>query len=207
MRDREQEILQVLANCVRAMSVKQVARGWWSESRWGLARARRSLRDLADADWLRIRRVLSRPIQSLGGPLVVWEPENPKPDFANLSRKLHRRAMTSAEMTTIVMATSKTTSLFGEGSLPTIKLTQMTHDLHVAEVFLTYRDLGMPDGRWVGEDRLARDWPIQQRPDAVLRGEDGVLSRAVEYGGDYKSQRLTELHDGISRAALSYEIW
>ena len=39
--------------------------------------------------------------------------------------------------------------------------------------------------RWIGEDNLPFSWPVQQRPDAVLRSVAGSTYRAIEYGGDY----------------------
>jgi len=83
----------------------------------------------------------------------------------------------------------------------------MTHDLNVAELFLHYRREGLPNHRWTSEDRLPRDWPIPERPDAVVRDDAGEIIRAVEYGGDYPASRLAELHAGLSRIGLSYEVW
>jgi len=54
---------------------------------------------------------------------------------------------------------------------------------------------------------LPRDWPIKQRPDALLQSEEGDFVRAVEYGGDYPASRLMELHTGLSSIGLAYEIW
>ena len=80
-------------------------------------------------------------------PLFSWQPTESKPDFSRLSQQLHRRAMVPAEIVSVVYATSKSNSLFGKGTLPKVKLTQMTHDLHVAEIFLTYRAAGLQSMR------------------------------------------------------------
>jgi hypothetical protein len=209
MRPHEQEILSVVTNCVRALTVRQVARSWWSDSRKGVARAETSLHELADDGWLQLQTVLARPVPLLQAPLATWMPGDRVPGFPNLSKLLHQRAMVPAKLATVIFATSKSTALFGKGALPKIKLTQMTHDLQLAEIFLVYRSRGLPIDQWLGEDHLPHSWPIQQRPDSVLKRTDGTIYRAIEYGGDYSPERLAELHEALSSIGdgLPYEIW
>ena len=83
----------------------------------------------------------------------------------------------------------------------------MTHDLNVSEIYLHYRKSGLPNRCWISEDRLPHDWPLRERPDALLRNNDGQIVRAVEYGGDYPATRLAELHVGLSSIGIGYEIW
>ena len=115
MSDREKEILRVVCNCVRVLSTDQVARTWWSDTRWGSCRAKEALWDLAARDWLCMQPVLARPIQPLRRPLLVWEAGNAIPPFEDLSRQLGERARSQPVVTTIVYATSKAVSLFGRG--------------------------------------------------------------------------------------------
>lgn len=203
---RDEEIVRTLANAVRVMSLQQIAREWWTDTRWGRSRATRTLDELAVEDLLHVRRVLSRPIKQLKSPIFNWEVGDGQPNFAQLSAELHRRAMRSPAMVTIVFATRRSVTLFGGNRLPTIKLTQTTHDLHVSEVFLHYRQSGRKR-QWLSEDQLPADWPIRERPDAVLCDDDGQIVRALEYGGDYPAERLANLHDGLAWAGLSYELW
>ncbi len=147
MRSREKEILAALTNCVRVMTLDQVARIWWSEKRWGISRAKKSLRELADAGWVIFCDVTSRPIYRLERPLFSWQPADSEPAFSELSQQLHQRAMVSAEIVSVVYATGQSNSLFGAGTLPKVKLTQMTHDLHVAEIYLAYRATGLRSSR------------------------------------------------------------
>lgn len=88
-----------------------------------------------------------------------------------------------------------------------IKLTQMTHDLHVGEVLLSYRRRGYDLRRWVGEDYFPATWPLRERPDALLIDERGRFSRVIEYGGDYSVDRLLKSHQAAARVDLAYEIW
>ena len=206
MRDRDEEIVRIVANTVRVLSLQQVAREWWSDTRWGRSRAKRTVEELAVEDLLHVRRVLSRPIELLKAPLLRWQHGDQEPDFESLARQLHGRAKQPARMVKIIFATPRSVALFSRHGLPTIKLTQMTHDLHVSEVFLHYRRRGETNA-WRSEDQLPADWPIRERPDAVLCDVNGDIVHAVEYGGDYPAERLAELHDGLSWAGLSYEIW
>ena len=206
----EHELLDVLANHVRFLAVAQLARASFSGQRLSGRRAAHTALTLADSGWLRLAKVFARPLQSLSQPLCQWRHAEPVPDFAVLSRRLHRRASLSAALTTIVTATAKTCTLFGatRSSAACIKLTQTTHDLQVAEVFLRYVARGFPRGvHWVGEDVLPETWPIRQRPDALLVDDAGQYVRAVEYGGDYSEERLIDLHLGLSSIPLTYEIW
>ena len=205
----EREILVVLANHVRMLSLPQVARTWWTENRRGLRRARESAQRLAEEGWLDSYRVFSRPVAPLSEPLVVWTVNQRPPDFPQLSAWLHRRASASAAVTTVITAARKTHTLFGRGVVPSRpKLTQITHDLHVAEIFLAYRARGFDERqRWVPEDHFPDTWPIREQPDAILLDGDGQFKRAVEYGGDYSVDRLIRLHYALARIRLPYEIW
>ena len=207
MRRREEQILRALANDVRVFSLTQVARVWWSSTRWGRSRAKAAMIELDSSGWLQVHRSLARPVYELYQPLVSWSPSDETPDFWELSRVLHRRANTAASMTTFVFASARSVAMFGRGRAPSVKLTQMTHDLQVAEVYLRYRTNGLSARHWVSEDRLPHDWPLKQRPDATVTNEEGEIHRAVEYGGDYPPSRLVEMHEGLSSIQMDYEIW
>jgi hypothetical protein len=189
------------------MTVAQIAGTWWTDTRWGRNRAGAALNQLAADGWLHVQRALSRPVQLFVSPLVSWQPGDRRPDFDAAARSLHQRAMADAKPLKVVFAASRAVIFFGTGRAPNVKLTQMTHDLNVSELYLHYRRSGLPDHCWTSEDRLPRDWPLKVRPDALLRNEAGDVVRAVEYGGDYTVSRLAELHTGLSRVELAYEMW
>jgi len=163
--------------------------------------------ELETSGWLQIHRSLARPVTELHQPLMSWTSGSDEPDFWRLSRVLHKRAMQDASMTSFVFASPRSIVLFGQGRAPSVKLTQMTHDLHVAEVYLRYRTDGLSSRNWLSEDRLPREWPLRERPDAVLSDDEGRVCRAVEYGGNYPPKRLAELHAALSSIELAYEIW
>ena len=207
MKPHEEQILRALANDIRALSMRQLARTWWTDTRWGRSRAEAAMKELESGGWLRIHRSFARSISELYRPLMSWQPGDDTPNFWRVSRVLHRRSMKHASMTTFVFAGSRSIALFGEGRAASVRITHMTHDLHVTEVYLRYRTNGLSSRHWVSEDRLPRDWPLRERPDATLADDAGRIYRAVEYGGNYPPMRLAALHDGFSSIELRYEIW
>lgn len=209
MRLWEREIVEALAGKVRAFSVEQIERTWWTESRAGRRQAKDSIRRLERAGWLEVRRVIARAVLPLAAPILCWRPGEPAPEFLDIAKLLHQRSGGFATATTVCLPTKQTKALFGAASTANrFKLTQTTHDLHVAEVFLKYRADGFDVGRcWIGEDNLPRYWPIAARPDALLLDDIGVVICAVEYGGDYSPERLQSFHSAFSRSGLAYELW
>ena len=126
--------------------------------------------------------------------------------FPELSRLLHRRARKSASVTTIFFATPKSRELLGRGGRGVRpRLTQLSHDLQVSEVFLHYRENNQ-QAFWLHEDFLD-DWPTKERPDAVLINERGQFVRAIEYGGAYSPARLQAMQNAFSRQGIPLEIW
>lgn len=205
----EQDLLFVLANHVRILSLSQVAHTWWAGQRQASRRARESVQSMQQQGWVTLRRVLARPIVSLSHPLHISTSGSRQPGFDLLSKTLRSRARTDAKMTQILVATPKTRDLFGNGRVKgaRLKLTQMTHDLHVTEIFLVYRRNKVDLRGWLSEDELPETWPLRQRPDALLVDSQGELLRAIEYGGDYPIDRLVALHNAFTSIDLPYEIW
>jgi hypothetical protein len=140
--------------------------------------------------------------------LFAWRHGRPEPEFGDVANYLRRRARTEAKVIQVVTAEPKARRFFGVGDQRSLKLTQVTHDLHVSEVFLRYYETGFAVFRdWVGEDCLPRPWPLRERPDALVREKGGKTLRAVEYGGEYTAHRLAKLHSGFQKINMPYEIW
>ena len=115
--------------------------------------------------------------------------------------------MSDAKFATIAYAAKRAVRFFGSGPAPSVKLTQLTHDLNVSEIYLRVFQSRDDGTRWLSEDRLPRDWPMRERPDAVLADESGKTLLAIEYGGDYPVSRLQELHTSFAKADLGYQLW
>jgi hypothetical protein len=204
----EREILVVLANHLRVVSIAQMARIWWAGLRTGTQRARASMKSLDRNGWVKFCQVLSRPVEPLKTPIVSWGQGAKTPDFGEVSRFLRRRSHRPAYATPVVTAARKTRALFGKGDTRSLKLTQVTHDLHVAEIYFRYWETGYAVSRyWVSEDYLPKPWGVRERPDAILQDGEGNILRALDYGGNYTPGRLAKLHDGLAYLAIPYEIW
>jgi len=208
MNSWEADMLRVLSGDLRIVSLEQAARIWWPDQKRALRNAREAVQKLEFVGWLKVHRALSRPVAELSAPVFVWEPGQPTPPFRELSQQLRRRALADARVVTILAAGPRTRKFHGQSSRGRcIKLTQVTHDLHVAEVWRHHREQGFARHRWIGEDGLSSDWPARQIPDAVLLSEQGHYLKAIEYGGGYPVTRLRNLHRGLSAINLGYELW
>ena len=210
MTPREKEIIGVLVNRVRVLNLEQVARTWWSKSPCGISRAKKTLDNLQADGWLRAPEAFSRPVKEMQRPLVDWRIGDRTPNFDRIEKQLGARAAKPSTKSTFLYATRKANQIFGRDRLQSVKLTQLTHDLGVAEIFLIYRHHSEYWRGWIAEDHLPKNWPSKQKPDALLQSERGRWIRAIEYGGAYKVDRLVELHNtfcNLGGIGVDYEIW
>lgn len=207
MKHHQRQIIKVLADSVRAMTLEQISEHWWTNTRWGRSRAKASMRELASNGWINLQNALVRKIHRPRCPLLVWKPGDVQPVFEQTARVLQRRAKFDAKFVTVAYASRRAVVFFGNGPAPSIKLTQLTHDLNVSEVYLHIFRGRESELRWLSEDRLPRSWPIRERPDAVLIDATGKVVRAIEYGGDYPASRLEQLHVSLAKAEIGYELW
>ncbi|MBX3412408.1 MAG: hypothetical protein KF708_06955 [Pirellulales bacterium] len=206
---RDGEILEVLARRVRLMSACQAASVWWPDQAAGSVNAFRRLRRLVSQHALLEFHVLAQPLLPLHGPLYQWRPEQPPPDFLAIERLLRVRWHAAATRMTVFVASPATLLSTGVQHRPPIKNhCQVTHDLHVTQVYLRYR-LDHPElaSGWLGEDELAPSRRDQILPDAVIADGKGDPCWAVEFGGKYRAERLERFHVDCEARRLPYELW
>jgi len=209
MTPRDKEILTTLCSKVRFLSLEQIAGAWWQGTSDSKGQAWKRLKRLSEIRWLTISRVLARPILTLEKPVLEWHPDEPRPIFSAVSKKLKTRWKESAREVVVFLASRQAKAIFGGQVLGVVKnLCQTTHDLHVAEVYLRYRR-EMPEvaDQWVGEDAIALERKGGKVPDALLRDADGSTLRAVEFGGAYAAERVEAFHLHCEQQAIPYEMW
>jgi hypothetical protein len=209
MTPREEEILRLLCFAVRFFSLEQVARTWWSGQPREIRRARQRMRTLARNGWERPLTILARPLLKMDAPVFEWHLDGQDPDIAAVSRALRNRWKEPARDVEIFLATPRATAVMGGGALGSVRnLCQTTHDLHVSQVFLFYRE-NRPDqaSLWVGEDSVIPLNEHEKRPDAVLLNEAKEILRVIEFGGAYKADRVQAVHDFCWQRNLPYELW
>ena len=209
MTPRDEEIVTLLCFAVRFFALEQVARTWWSDQPREIRRARKRMLTLARNGWVRPLTILARPLLKLESPIFEWRPGSLDPEVPCVSRKLQSRWKQPARDVEIFLATPRATAVMGGGAPGSVtNLCQTTHDLHVAEVFLFYRE-NRPQlaSLWVGEDSIIQRSEHEKRPDAVLLNGSREILRVVEFGGAYKPGRVQAFHDFCLKRNLSYELW
>lgn len=204
---RDLDILHALGNAVRCMELSQIAALWWTPNLSGVKNAAKRLAKLTECELLRSEEILAHPLLQLSEPMIVWNPGDDPPHFAALSWRLQRRWTHHPVRRRVYYCSPRARALLGAAGHGKIKNhCQLTHDLHVAEVFAVYRR-NWPEqaADWYGEDSQPPRFG-EMRPDAVL-AKQGMTYLAVEFGGRYPATRLAELHEYFARRELRYQIW
>lgn len=205
---REREILLALTHKVRFLSLAQVARTFFPAAKHPPAAARRGLRRLLDADLLARERANIHPELALIEPAACWQPGDQTPPLGPLAYQLARRWTEPNQPTTYFFATPRAARLMGgQGGAPK-RHYQLNHDLHVATVYLRFRERDPEVAlRWVSEDLLPPPDSGAKHPDAMIRDATGNPVLVVEFGGAYDVPSLEKLHTHCAVQKLPYELW
>ena len=205
--DRDRDILVTLATRLRFLALRQVASWWQSPS--AAQSARRRLAQLEAEGMVVLSRVHAEPLLELRAPIVAWIPGHPAPDFRAVSNTLNSRWPVVAPAALMVYRASRTTNnrFGGPGRLAPLSADQITHDLHVSEVYVQLRRTDPATASaWIGEDVLGKAGYRMKDPDAIVRRPDGS-DIAIEFGGRYDKQRVEEFHQDCERRNRPYELW
>jgi hypothetical protein len=145
-------------------------------------------------------------------PLWTWSPGDPEPAYGHVLWQLERRwRSTQARRTTICWATQRAAQRFGGVAEFKNHASQVEHDLGTAAVLTRLHEIGSPMvAGWTGEMILNRDYRqaawLGKRPDAAVV-DNGVVSRVIEFCGQYTIRRLHGFHRHFRRFALPYDLW
>lgn len=208
---RDREVIEALTRRVRLLTLAQIARTWWPEATGPLTLARRRLDRLAAAGYLESADRLARPEIRLAKPLARWKPGRPVPDAARISH-LGRSRFTDAPRTHRIFWASPRTMREHVGIRTRAPRTnEISHDLHLAQVFLRLRD-DRPElaigwtAEWMPAPRAGRrSSTASKKPDALVRTRDKVI--AIEFVGHYTPHTITEFHTYCARRGYWYELW
>lgn len=203
---RDFEILEVLTQKVRTLSVPQIARTWWKSP--GDNSARRKLSELEVAGLISRYSSFCHPEIYLGGPVISWMMGQSTPDFGAASYRLKSRWRASPTLLTFVSATAAAGNFFGGSGGRASRETEQSHDLHLASVFLRIRTTRPDDAdKWISEDIIRRTGTNRKQriPDAVI--DRGSGKHVVEFGGAYGKRKLARFHSYCSEVYSSYEVW
>jgi hypothetical protein len=212
---RDLEIFDTLTRRVRVLSLPQVARTWWPNAREPKRVSENRLRALADENLVRIERAVAHPELDLAGPIESWSMGEADPDFGSLSYKLQSRWSADPVRTSFISASKSAAQRFGGYGGRPPRCVERTHDIHMAQVFLHYRQHHpalVCD--WVFEEQVkaerkksgARSKDRSQKlPDAFIRTKSST--KAIEFGGAYGKDKLIAFHRYCKENSFPYEIW
>lgn len=205
--DRTREILIALTHRVRVLSLHQVARTWWTDTPSGITNARKALLTLRRAGYIEQTTLTAHPELPLAGPVFIWQQGDPPPDTESIAYSLQKRWTLPVKTITVFTATKLAANTLGGFGGRVKRSYQVTHDLHVALIYLLFlRGNRAAAADWISEELLERV-PNQKLPDAVLRDETGRTYRVIEFGGAYDAKRVEKLHLYCARNELPYELW
>lgn len=204
---RDRDLLETLTRRVSLLAVGQAARLCWPQAT-SRGRARRRLKQLAQAGWIDLRVVTVHPLLPVGQPLCQWRPGKNDPDCDRISRAARSRWSQAARPLEICVASPRTAGLFGSTAVGLPKREHLDHDLRLASVYVHYRTRHPRLARlWIGEHALPKAGYRIKDPDAFLRERDGTLRRVIESAGRYSAAQVESFHEHCCEQELSYELW
>ncbi len=136
---REQAILESLCRRVRILSLPLVVAGWGAPTRGSQERLRPNLKRLVEAGWLTMFDTLANPLVDLDRPLTTWSPDQSAADFDTLAKACCLRWTGAPQPVRVYLAGPRAVTCWGGRLRQRIRhLGQVTHDLHVAAVYVRY---------------------------------------------------------------------
>ena len=207
LRDRDQEILHILTKKVPFLSLRQIADAFFASD---MANAVRRLETLEENGLLVSYRLNTRTSPEIGAPLAIWNPGQDQPKTTRIAFQLAKRWLRQGtRMRLCYFAGKKFEAVTGiPCRAKPIHLTQASHDLGLAAVYLYFRSERPADAaNWIGEKAYNCFEENSQRPDAVLMDASANPMKVIEYGGIYNAKRLDRFQRWCQRRSLPYEIW
>ena len=203
--DRDKAILNTLLHKVRCLTINQIGRTWWPDTKYSDHNAARRIRKLEQSGLVHTATIVCHAELEMFGPLLRWSPGEPEPDLGAISYRAQSRWTGEYRPTLAVIASKKASRLFGGSGGRYPRSSEETHDVHLASVYLHYL---------ANHPNLALSWRHedtnetirgQKVPDALVT----IVGRkvAVEFAGKYGKAKLRELHDHCEKAGMPYELW
>lgn len=207
--ERDSEILETLARRVRVLTLEQIARFWWPHAENARLLAGRRIEKLATAAYVLPFGLSAHPEIFIHSPVVRWQPGEPTPDLGGAAYRLQSRWTAGARLTRAVIASKATGYRYGGhgGRFP--RPTEGTHDIHLAAVYLRFRQSAPELARgWTSEEAIRRSRPTNRGlklPDALI--VTSTMRKVIEFGGSYSREKLASFHEYCSEESLPYEVW
>ena len=149
------------------------------------------------------------PLLPLERPMFLWHPGEPRPPYQQLAWRMRCRWTEPLVCVPVLLASRKAANHWGGFGGRYRHRTQLTHDLHQAEIYL--RLLATDPARasrWVGEELLDQLREGGKLPDAVIMADDGKSpEEIIEFGGAYDAVRIKSFHHFCEERSLRYQLW
>ncbi|MBC8356866.1 MAG: hypothetical protein H8E66_33255 [Planctomycetes bacterium] len=144
MTKRDEELLETLTLKVHLFTLLQAATAWWGTGPQAIRNARERLGKLSTAGLVERSQVNLFPMLSLNTPEVSWTPGGSMPQFGPIAYRFQKRWDAAMRLETVYIATRKAANQFGGFGGKFKHRTQLTHDVHVTEIYLRLneRDIG-----------------------------------------------------------------
>jgi hypothetical protein len=210
----DMQVLTMLLWNFRIAVIQQLVRVYRVGGVRNPSAARRRVHQLVASGLLDFADVLARPLLDLREPLYQW-PGVGRPDYAlipHLVWTLQSRWVRPLSSTRVYFASRKAINIFGGVSKGSIKhYGQISHDLHVAEAAVNYLERE-PErmASWYSEDANVEQIRFQKVPDAIfydMAQQPPRPSVAVEVGGNYQEQKLTDFFMDMENRRLAFILW
>ena len=188
-------VLELLGSWVRFLSVDQVA-SLVPGGRAPKRAAERLVKRMEQAGLLERFTLMARAPLDLG-PLFAFSPGDPEPDFRALSLACRERWTQSARPIHVVRLSRAAAKALGCPRPRTVRASETTHDLQMAEVTLAFWCKGQV-AAWSRDDALAttKRWG-DVVPDAEAQFTSGERL-VIECGGTYSAKKLEDFHTAIT---------
>ena len=208
--ERNESILDALALRIHVLSLDQIARTWFGDQARAVAGVRRLMERLIKTGLAAVRREYSYPMLPLTGPILAWNPGQAEPDLGAIAYALQSRWPDApSRVVEVYTSTPRLANRMGGFDGRLRHRDQVTHDLHVSEIYLrlyqTDPDLAC---RWMGEELSKSGQEYGEKlPDAVIADESGRPVRAIEFGGRYPKKRVQAFFEHCAQRNLAFELW
>jgi hypothetical protein len=157
-----------------------------------MAAMRRALRRDEARGLITITTELTRKHQTLK-PIIVIKPGDPLPSVQQIARLSHERWFEDLNPTLVIRGTAKLCAIYG-GEIRTVVTANLSHDLALADVFLSKRS--DPDFEW----RL-----VQSRPGTGALPDAVTANGIIEVLGQYNHASIAAKLSMSGR--INLEIW
>lgn len=193
------EILETLGLKVRVLSDEQLATGWLSDAA-ATAEAEKLMQPLCEVGLVERREVYAHPLLEMNKPVVHKRPGDPlltDEQVNQLAQYFSDRWGKEEQRFVCFIATRLGASYVGSHILDPPSHEQFSHDLHVAQLFVNFKQANESEAMRfvVGEGMLPKLGRVIARmkdPDLFVVDEHAQAKQIIEHAGSYPAEHIRD---------------